>query len=374
MTEHTGFENELRALRAKIGTEIGTADLRHLKKIEWWGRLCSIAGYATAWIFPNPFSAWCIAQGSVTRWAIMMHHVGHKGYDKTNGPARFTSAGFAKGYRRYIDWFDWMHPAAWKHEHNILHHYHTGEQADPDLVERNVELIRNAKIPRRFKYLALLFFMCTWKFTYYAPNTYWMYLRSKKEKSGKQPASAHLQKNYPGLTLLSPFSKDGIRFWFACLLPYAALRFIILPILFLPVSPAAALFVLINSLLAELIINIYTFIIIVPNHAGEDLYRFEDRVHNAGEFYRRQVIGSANYSCGNDRTDFMHGWLNYQIEHHLFPDIPLLKYQQYQPAIKAICNKYNVPYVQESVWKRFRKMTEIVVGKKSMRTQHSLPG
>lgn len=91
----------------------------------------------------------------------MMHHIGHKGYDKVDCPPRYQSTEFASGKRRFIDWLDWMHPDAWKHEHNVLHHYHTGEVTDPDLVERNIELIRQSKIPAFFKYIAVAFFMCT---------------------------------------------------------------------------------------------------------------------------------------------------------------------------------------------------------------------
>jgi fatty acid desaturase len=31
-----------------------------------------------------------------------------------------------------------MLPEAWRYEHNVLHHYHTNEVADPDLVEQNL--------------------------------------------------------------------------------------------------------------------------------------------------------------------------------------------------------------------------------------------
>jgi hypothetical protein len=62
---------------------------------------------------------------------------------------------------------------------------------------------------------------------------------------------------------------------------------------------------------------------------------------------------------------------NYQIEHHLFPDIPLRQYQLIQPEIKALCSKYGVPYVQESVFKRTWMLVQICVGTASMKR---LPG
>ncbi|NOR40288.1 MAG: fatty acid desaturase, partial [Gammaproteobacteria bacterium] len=47
------------------------ADLRHLRKMEWWGRICTLLGYATAWMIPNPVSALLISQGIFTRWALI---------------------------------------------------------------------------------------------------------------------------------------------------------------------------------------------------------------------------------------------------------------------------------------------------------------
>jgi fatty acid desaturase len=59
-----------------------------------------------------------------------------------------------------------------------------------------------------------------------------------------------------------------------------------------------------------------------------------------------QVISSANFRTGGDKNDFMHGWLNYQVEHHLWPQLSALSYQKAQPEVAAICAKYGVPYVQ----------------------------
>ena len=48
--DYAAFARDLSALRAEIEPEIGEADFRHLRKMERWGRLCTAAGYATAWI------------------------------------------------------------------------------------------------------------------------------------------------------------------------------------------------------------------------------------------------------------------------------------------------------------------------------------
>ena len=99
---------------------------------------------------------------------------------------------------------------------------------------------------------------------------------------------------------------------------------------------------------------------------------FESSPEGKGERYLQQVIGSANYRTGGDLNDYLHLWLNYQIEHHIFPDLSMLQYQRMQPKVRALCERHGIPYVQESVWTRARKMVDVVVGKSSMRRMASL--
>jgi fatty acid desaturase len=40
----------------------------------------------------------------------------------------------------------------------------------------------------------------------------------------------------------------------------------------------------------------------------------------------------------------MSGNLSHQIEHHLFPDIPARRYPQIAGEVRAICEKYGLPY------------------------------
>ena len=370
-----GFAAEIDALYHKLKADIGPEDLRHLKKIERWGRGCSLLGYATAWIIPNPLSAFLISQGNVTRWAMMGHHVCHRGYDKVpDVPKRYQSKFFAQGWRRFIDWPDWLLPNAWSYEHNTLHHYHTGEVLDPDVLEDRVRLMREVRAPRIFKHLIAFVFASTWKLSYYAPNTLWM-LQQRESRLGREALHARIKGHKPaifhGAKLWWPFHKAGAQFWLRCLFPYTAFRFVLLPLLFLPIGAWAAVNVLINSVLAEWITNLHSFAIIVPNHSGDDVYRFEGGIENKAQFYLRQTVGSVNYTGGTDFKDFMQGWLNYQIEHHLWPDLPMLKYQQAQPEVQAICKKYGVPYIYEPLPKRVGKMWASLTGQSLMK--HWLP-
>ena len=350
---------------------------RHLRRMERWSTLCSFAGYATAWIAPNPLSVLLMSQGNVSRWTILAHHIGHRAYDKVPGVARrHTSQGFARGWRRFLDWPDLIEPEAWRFEHNVLHHYHTSEPFDPDLVERNLAPMRRIGAPRVLKYLVLFGIMCTWKWIYYAPNTLWMSRRRRAlKKTPDRSTSARLDAvaaeptrlPYHGAALLSPTSRGGLELWLRCILPYVAYRFVLLPLVFLPLGGWAAASVLVNGLLAELVANVHSFALIVPNHAGSDLSRFEDTVEGRADFYHRQITTSANYQGGSEWGDFLMGYLNYQIEHHLWPDLPASAYRRLSPKVRAICERHGVPYVIEPWSARFRKMVEVSVGDASMR-------
>ena len=71
----------------------------------------------------------------------------------------------------------------------------------------------------------------------------------------------------------------------------------------------------------------------------------EDEVENEsrGAWYVRQMIGAANIS-GGPFFHVMSGNLSYQVEHHLYPDMPSSRYQQIAPRVKAVCEKYKLPY------------------------------
>jgi fatty acid desaturase len=366
--DNDAFVRDLTALRAEIEASLEPADFAHLRKIERWGRGCTLLGHATAWLAPNPLSALLLARGVTTRWTVVMHHVAHGGYDRVPGvPARYTSRGFAVGRRRLLDWLDWIVPEAWRYEHNTLHHARTGELADPDLVEENTTWLRRSRLPLWVKYAAIAFYACTWKLTYYAPNTFQLWSASKQ---GRQADSA-LIRGVRYAAAFDPRSVSGRAFWKACVLPYALLRFVLVPSLFLVLGPWAFFSVLANLLAAELLANVESFFLITPNHAGEDLYRFESRAAGRARFCVRQVVGCANYTTGGDFNDFLHGWLNYHIEHHLWPDLPLRKYQQFQPRVQALCERHGIPYVQESLPRRARKLMDIIMGRASMRPLRS---
>ena len=363
-----GFTAGIDRIKSEAYAAIGPADFRHLKRIERYGRVATLLGYATAWIIPNPVSAIALSLGLYTRW-FLAHHILHRGYDRVPGiPRRYTSQGFARGWRRYLDWFDWLLPAAWDHEHNVLHHYHTGEDDDPDVAERHLEFLRRMRIPVALKVVFVAVAACIWKIFYYAPNSLAVLEdRGRRRRRGVPMAV---------LTLGSVFDvrRPAVRrLWLECYAPYVTWHFVVIPLLFLPLGGMAAVYVLVNKLLAEAITNAHAFLVIAPNHTADDLYRFRFHYGGKGEFYVMSVLGSANYHCGPEIVDYFSGWLGYQIEHHLIPDLPMRQYCLIQPRVKALCLQYKLPYRQESVFRRFGRLLDICVGKKTMRQLEAFP-
>jgi NADPH-dependent stearoyl-CoA 9-desaturase len=55
------------------------------------------------------------------------------------------------------------------------------------------------------------------------------------------------------------------------------------------------------------------------------------------------LLGAANIE-GSPVFHVLSGNLGYQVEHHLFPDMPSSRYAQIAPKVKDICERYELPY------------------------------
>merc|ERR1719356_1194998 len=121
------------------------------------------------------------------------------------------------------------------------------------------------------------------------------------------------------------------------------------------------------AIIAEAFTNAHSFVIIACNHAGADMYRYETSCKSySAEWFCRCAHSSVNFECGNDFIDSMYGWLNYQIEHHMFPDMTPLQYRKLQPLVKSVCRKHGVMYVQQNGIYRLWKMLRVAVGDDKM--------
>ena len=86
--------------------------------------------------------------------------------------------------------------------------------------------------------------------------------------------------------------------------------------------------------------------IIFCGHFPDQTYTFsEEEVEDEtrGGFYVRQLLGAANIE-GSPLFHVISGNLGYQVEHHLYPDMPSTRYGEIAPRVRAICEKYELPY------------------------------
>lgn len=82
-----------------------------------------------------------------------------------------------------------------------------------------------------------------------------------------------------------------------------------------------------------------------PNHKGMPILPEGSRV----DFLSRQVLTSRNITGGWFITLLM-GGLNYQVEHHLFPDMPRPQLRTAQKIVRAHCADLGIPYTETSLF------------------------
>jgi fatty acid desaturase len=364
------FEAELTALAKTTREREDKTDMNHLLTIVNWTNLLGFIGLATFWYQVSVIPIVCISTYTFAKWTIIGHHTCHGGYDKVGKGTQYNRFIFGIGYRRFIDWFDWFLPEAWNVEHNNRHHYHLGEVTDPDLVEDNMIELRNSKLPLPIKYIITAILMVSWKYTYYASNTYKELCIHKHEKK----TNLDITKGRGVSMIYSSLTRRKHWYSFFSLLwnvigPYFVFRFVLLPLPLYYINQTYHTNAIINLVLAEMLTNFHSFVMIATNHCGSDVCRFTTPcdLSDKGDFYLRQITGSVNYTNGNEIVDYFHGYLNYQIEHHLFPDMTMKSYRSMAPIVKEICAKYGVIYIQENVMIRLKKTIDVFVGTASMK-------
>lgn len=112
-------------------------------------------------------------------------------------------------------------------------------------------------------------------------------------------------------------------------------------VLFLFLSPGVALAFLGVQMA---VFGFYMGCSFAPNHKGMPIVPKDLSI----DFFRRQVLMSRNIR-GGYFIDFLFGGLNYQIEHHLFPNMPRAALRKVAPMIKEHCRQKQVPYTEVSM-------------------------
>jgi fatty acid desaturase len=411
-----GFLKDIYDAKKAVGPS-GPADAAHLYYLIGLAQFLSYGGHillfasafraggATAATIYGTLGCGMIAFSRCMRWTIIGHHVSHGGYTSLSAnktlPHKYKRGNFAVGFvRRCIDWLDWMLPEAWDLEHNKLHHYELSEDSDPDLVERNFKLLRDMPLPSVLKLASMLFWMATWKWSYYSPNTLKEYSLSKKSGYVARHWPKRVNPNEP-LTFVDVLVRRPLEaiftgnfselfLWFLMTLKWLQLiapmivlvAFPPITLIALSTTPAWALLCpsdlelldvvarsVILGLVAEILTNAHSFVVIAPNHCGRDLFHYQSPCTSySAEFFLRCIYSSANFETGCDLVDIPYGWLNYQVEHHMFPAMTPMQYRKLQPLVKSICKRHGVVYTQQNALWRTWLMLRVSVGMDSMKS------
>jgi fatty acid desaturase len=111
------------------------------------------------------------------------------------------------------------------------------------------------------------------------------------------------------------------------------------------------------NIVANVIRNIWADAVIFCGHFPDGAEKFTktDMIgETKGEWYLRQMLGSANFDAGPTMR-FMSGNLCYQIEHHLYPDLPSNRLHEISVRVRQICDKYDLPYTTGSFLLQYGK-------------------
>ncbi|MFD6449196.1 fatty acid desaturase family protein, partial [Nocardia sp. NPDC060220] len=127
------------------------------------------------------------------------------------------------------------------------------------------------------------------------------------------------------------------------------------------------------NIAANVMRNVWTNAIIFCGHFPDGAEKFtkaDIENETKGEWYLRQMLGSANIS-GGPLLHFMSGNLSHQIEHHLFPDLPSNRYAAIAVRVRELAEKYDLPYTTGSLpvqyFKSWRTILKLSLPNKYLR-------
>ncbi|GGO16099.1 fatty acid desaturase [Microbispora rosea subsp. aerata] len=333
------FGRELDKIRDEVLASLGERDAAYIRGLIAAQRKLELAGRAllfASWLPP----AWAAGTAALTVAKILEnmeigHNVLHGQWDWMRDP---------KIHSTTWEW-DLASPAdQWKHSHNFVHHTWTNVLGkDRDIGYSAMRI--TPEQPWHPIYLAQPFYNALLAlFFEYGIAIYDLEL--ERIPSGrKDPKEAFAQARAVAAKIRRQIVKDYIAF----------------PLLAGP----AFLPVLLGNLTANMARNVWAHTIIFCGHFPEGAEVFtEDRLENEtrGEWYVRQLLGSCNIDGGR-LFHIMSGNLSHQIEHHLFPDLPSNRYAEIAPRVRALCERFGLPYNSGSlarqagsVWRRVLRM------------------
>ena len=311
---------ELDALRRDIEESRGERDAAYVKNAIRLQRGLAVGGRTV--LFASAFPPAWVAGTTMLGLAKIIenmelgHNVIHGQWDWMNDPEVHSSA---------WEWDTACPSEQWKHSHNFVHHKYTNVVGKDDDVGYGIlrvtrdqrwhpvflaQPITNAMLATFFQYAVALHD-----------------LNIKEIRKGRKDLrTVARQLKQIGRKVGRQTVKDYVLF----------------PLL---TGPQFATTLTANAT-ANLMRNLWAYTVIFCGHFPDGAEKFtvqelEDETPH--EWYLRQMLGSANFSAGPVMA-FMSGNLCYQIEHHLFPDLPSNRYAEMSERVRALCEKYDLPY------------------------------
>jgi NADPH-dependent stearoyl-CoA 9-desaturase len=312
---------ELDAIHDEVKAELGDRDRRYIvSMIEMHRRMVVLARillfasrYRPAWLAGTTL----LSLAKILENMEIGHNVMHGQWDWMNDPQINSST---------WDWDSASTPEAWKHSHNYVHHTYTNIRGkDRDLGYEIMRIDPHQRwhpvyLAQPFYNLVLAAFfewgVALHDLDFEAIRTG---RKSKREvrrqlKGMAVKARSQIVKDYLAFPALS--GRKGFK------------------------STLKANFT------ANIVRNAWAYAIIFCGHFPDQTYTFSEQEvagETRGAWYVRQLLGAANIE-GSPLFHVVSGNLGYQVEHHLFPDMPSTRYAEIAPSVREICERYELPY------------------------------
>jgi len=102
-----------------------------------------------------------------------------------------------------------------------------------------------------------------------------------------------------------------------------------------------------STIVKLLTVNLFYFLCIAPNHDTNESTIINNNPETK-DWGESQVRASANFGTKFGIVNDLFGGINYQIEHHLFPDICHIHYPEISKIVKETCEEFDIPYTELS--------------------------
>jgi len=323
------FGEELDAIRQRVLADLGGRDADYIRKVIRAQRRLEVTGRGLMFAGLLP-PAWLGAVAALSLSKILDnmeigHNVMHGQYDWMKDP-ELTSKGF--------EWDTACPGDQWRHSHNYMHHTHTNIVGkDRDI---GYGILRMSEDQR-------------WH-PYYLGNPLYAALLAIFFQYGVAVHDLELERVSASKASLGE-KREMIGSIWRKLRQQTLKDYVLFPVLTGPSAP----FALAGNAAANLTRNLWAFTIIFCGHFPDGTQEFteeEAERETRGQWYYRQLLGSANLT-GGKLFHVLSGNLGFQIEHHLFPDIPGHRYADISVEVQEVCERYGIPYNVGPLHKQF---------------------